>query len=113
MEETHPSFLRTSTDLLIPVSKIMSRPIGVGTTKDLLVSPNIGYNYGIFVCCHHFIDLLVSPNIGYNYGIFVCCHHFIYCWYKGDPLLPFLFKLRFSSALRDGIGVFKPISLFH
>ena len=26
---------------------------------------------------------------------------------KGDPLLTFLFKLRFSSALRDGIGVFK------
>ena len=25
--------------------------------------------------------------------------------------LLFLFKLRFSSALRDGIGVFKPISL--
>ena len=32
---------------------------------------------------------------------------------EGDPLLPFLFKLRFSSELRDGIGVFKPISLFH
>lgn len=27
---------------------------------------------------------------------------------EGDPLLPFLFKLRFSSALQDGIGVFKP-----
>ena len=27
---------------------------------------------------------------------------------KGDPLLPFLFKLRFSSVLQDGIGVFKP-----
>ena len=27
---------------------------------------------------------------------------------KGNPLLPFLFKLRFSSVLRDGIGVFKP-----
>ena len=25
---------------------------------------------------------------------------------KGDPLLPFLFKLRFSSALRDEIGVY-------
>ena len=25
--------------------------------------------------------LLVSPNIGYKYGIFVCCHHFIHCWY--------------------------------
>ena len=24
---------------------------------------------------------------------------------EGDPLLPFLFKLRFLSALRDGIGV--------
>ena len=45
-----------------------------------------------------FEGLLVSPNIGSV---------------KGDPLLPFLFKLRFSSALRDGIGVFKPISLFH
>ena len=32
-------------------------------------------------------------------------------WVKGDPLIPFLFRLRFSSALRDGIGVFKPISL--
>ena len=31
-------------------------------------------------------------------------------WVKGDPLIPFLFRLRFSSALRDGIGVFKPIS---
>ena len=30
---------------------------------------------------------------------------------KGDLLLPSLFKLRFSSAFRDGIGVFKPISL--
>ena len=55
MEETHPSFLRTSTDLLIPVSKIISRPIGVGTSKGLLVSPSIGYNHGIFVCSHHFI----------------------------------------------------------
>ena len=27
---------------------------------------------------------------------------------KGDPLLPFLFKLRFSSVLQDRIGVFKP-----
>ena len=26
---------------------------------------------------------------------------------KGDPLLPFLFKLRFSSALRDEIGVYR------
>ena len=55
MEETHPSFLRTSTDLLIPVSKIISRPLGVGTTKGLLVSPSIGYNHRIFVCSHHFI----------------------------------------------------------
>ena len=55
MEETHPSFLWASTDLLIPVSKIISRPIGVGTTKGLLVSPSIGYNHGIFVCSHHFI----------------------------------------------------------
>ena len=30
---------------------------------------------------------------------------------EGDPLLPFLFKLMFSSALRDEIGVFKPVSL--
>ena len=30
---------------------------------------------------------------------------------EGDPLLPFLFKLRFSSALGDEIGVFKPVSL--
>ena len=37
------------------IEKIISRPIGVGTTKGLLVSPNIGYNNGIFVCCHHFI----------------------------------------------------------
>ena len=26
---------------------------------------------------------------------------------KGDPLLPFLFKLRISSALRDEIGVYR------
>ena len=31
-------------------------------------------------------------------------------WVKGDPLIPFLCRLRFSSALRDGIGVFKPSS---
>ena len=31
-------------------------------------------------------------------------------WVKGDSPIPFLFRLRFSSALRDGIGVFKPSS---
>ena len=31
-------------------------------------------------------------------------------WVKGDPLITFLFRLRFSSALRDGIGVFNPMN---
>ena len=31
-------------------------------------------------------------------------------WVKGDPLITFLFRFRFSSALRDGIGVFNPMN---
>ena len=69
----------------------------------LVLSPFPPYFIGLN-CCSIFPSSSV-PNLAKRSLLFMCSG-----WVKGDPLIPFLFRLRFSSALRDGIGVFKPSS---
>ena len=94
--------------LVVSVSKILSRSTGVGTTMGWVYITSIRSHAPSLVHNLSYTSKLwiraSSTETGYlRRGQFPNV--------KGDPLLPFLFKLRFSSALRDGIGVFKPISL--
>ena len=94
--------------LVVSVSKIPSRWTGVGTTMAWVYMTSIRSHAPSLVHNLSYTSKLwiraSSTETGYlRRGQFPNV--------KGDPLLPFLFKLRFSSALRDGIGVFKPISL--
>ena len=69
--------------------------------------PNLAKRSLLLVLPHHFSgrDLPKRGTLG---GDNIPMSNLGSGWVKGDPLIPFLFRLRFSSALQDGIGVFKP-----